>query len=324
MTGDAEAEAARTQWVGPVERRTLIGIAGMVGGLGLVGLGLSFAQVTEAMRPSFGDLAPLVPIGIDLGIFAFTALDLLMANRGVRMRGLRLVPWGLIAVTIYLNIADETTLKGQVGHAVLPLLWVIGVEVAGLAARTIFGLRGGAVRMERIRRSRWLLAPVSTARLWRRMILWEETSYPAALVRERERVLAKTDLQDAYGELTWLWRAPRRARVLYRLGEQVPSTLLAPPYDEAGADRDSDLAALPPASSPAPIGTPAGAAADGTDDPRAAAALAAGRAILADGKAITRDELSRRLRHAGMRHGTDTARDLVNMVKATLVSNGAG
>ena len=85
---------------------------------------------------------------------------------------------------------------------------------AGLAAGTA---------MDRIRASRWLLAPVPTARLMRRMVLWEIRSYPDALRRERDRLLALTDLQDTYGRLAWRWRAPRRTRALYRLGELAPA-----------------------------------------------------------------------------------------------------
>jgi DNA-binding CsgD family transcriptional regulator len=102
---------------------------------------------------------------------------------------------------------------------------------AGLAAGTA---------IDRIRVSRWLLAPLSTAGLWRRMVLWEIRSYPYALARERARVLARTALADEYG---WRWRqtAPRRVRALYRLGQhpgQAPDTppaLTATPPDPATA-----------------------------------------------------------------------------------------
>ena len=55
------------------------------------------------------------------------------------------------------------------------------------------------------------------------MVLWEIRSYPAALRRERHRLLALTELQDTYGRLAWRWRAPRRVRALYRLGELAPA-----------------------------------------------------------------------------------------------------
>jgi hypothetical protein len=57
----------------------------------------------------------------------------------------------------------------------------------------------------------------------RRMVLWEIRSYPDALRRERDRLLALTELQDTYGRLAWRWRAPRRTRALYRLGELAPA-----------------------------------------------------------------------------------------------------
>ncbi|WP_369189321.1 hypothetical protein [Streptomyces sp. R08] len=57
--------------------------------------------------------------------------------------------------------------------------------------------------MEKIRFSRWLLAPVSTFALWRRMTLWEVTSYTMALGCERDRLLARADLHERFG---WNWR----------------------------------------------------------------------------------------------------------------------
>jgi hypothetical protein len=58
------------------------------------------------------------------------------------------------------------------------------------------------------------------------MVLWETPSYPEALRRERDRVLARTELQDTWGAVLWRWRAPRRARALYRLGELAPAGAL--------------------------------------------------------------------------------------------------
>ena len=79
-----------------------------------------------------------------------------------------------------------------------------------------------------MRLSRWVLAPVSTARLRRRMILQEIVSYPEALAWDRQRRLAKSDLQDRYGRLAWRWQAPRRQRLDYRLGELHPADARPP------------------------------------------------------------------------------------------------
>ncbi|MGH8881122.1 MAG: DUF2637 domain-containing protein, partial [Stackebrandtia sp.] len=183
----------------------------------------SYQAVKHAAEPMFGPLAPTVPIGIDLGIAVFTGLDLVLAKLNMRPAWLRLVPWSLVAVTIYLNVADEHTWFGRVGHAVLPALWVVAVEVATHAIRTRARLTSTKKRRDRIRVSRWLLAPVPTLGLWRRMVLWEVRSYPDALARERDRLLAKTHLQDTYGRFSWRWKAPRRDRAMYRLGELAPT-----------------------------------------------------------------------------------------------------
>ena len=190
--------------------------------LGVIGLVNSFHAVAEAAHSSFGGLAWTVPLAVDVGILVFSALDLVLARLDMRVAWLRLLPWSLVGVTIYLNVADEQTWFGRIAHAVLPALWVVAVEVGTHAVRIRAGL-GSVRRMDRIRTSRWLLAPVATAGLWRRMVLWEIRSYTTALARERDRLLAKTRLQDSYGRVSWRWKAPRRERALYRLGELSPT-----------------------------------------------------------------------------------------------------
>lgn len=103
----------------------------------------------------------------------------------------------------------------------MPLLWVVFSEIGA----HIYAVRIGAAtgrRMEKVRFSRWLLAPLSTFALWRRMTLWEVTSYADALARERERLLARADLRERYGR-AWRRHTPRRERVLLKMGELNPA-----------------------------------------------------------------------------------------------------
>ena len=232
-------------------------VGGATAVLGALGFLNSFARVAHAAEPSFGRLSWTVPLGIDLGIAVFSALDIVLARMDLRVRWLRLLPWSLTAATVYLNIAGEHTLFGRVAHAVLPGLWVVAVEVAAHTIKTRVGLLAGT-RMDRIRRSRWLLAPRTTLSLWRRMVLWEVTSYPEALARERARLLALTDLQDTYGRWTWRWKAPRRARALYRLGEHTTQT---------GTTTEPAAPMVQPAE-PDPVGTPADTRTDTPPAPR--------------------------------------------------------
>ncbi|WP_412519719.1 DUF2637 domain-containing protein [Actinomadura madurae] len=209
-------------------------MAALVTVLGLLGFVNSFAAVADAARPSFGWLAWSVPIGIDLGIAIFAALDIVLARLDMRVRWLRFIPWALTAATVYLNVAEQSTAFGRLAHAMLPALWVCAVEIAAHVIRIRAGIAAGT-RMDGIRASRWILAPWPTLKLWRRMVLWEVRSYPDALSRERARVLALTDLQDAYGRWAWRRRAPRRVRALYRLGDLAPAPLAGGPAAEVTA-----------------------------------------------------------------------------------------
>lgn len=219
--GQADADARQTRTLSSNEFTAVAVVAALVAVLGLLGFVNSFAAVAEAARPSFGRLAWTVPLGVDLGIAIFAALDIVLARLDMRMRWLRLIPWTLTAATVYMNVAGESSAFGKVAHAVLPCLWVIAVEVAAHVVRVRAGIEAGT-RMDRIRSSRWFLSPLRTAALWRRMVLWEVRSYSDALTRERSRLLARTELQDAYGKVAWRWQAPRRVRALYRLGELTP------------------------------------------------------------------------------------------------------
>jgi hypothetical protein len=279
--------------LGRIERTAGGVVVALVALLGVIGAVNSFRAVAEAVEPSFGGLAWTVPLGVDVGIAVFTALDLLLARLGMRMSWLRLVPWALVATTIYLNVAGEHDPVAAVAHGVLPGLWVVAVEAGSHVIRRHVGLVGpdGAERMDRVRWSRWLLAPASTLRLWRRMVLWETRSYSEALRRERDRLLACTDLQDRWGRWAWRWRAPRRARVLYRLGELAPATALptAPAADPGRAKRPPSSGTRPKRVRPAAdLGELADAGRIVADE------------LTAEGLPLTRAALADRLRARGV------------------------
>jgi hypothetical protein len=175
---------------------------------------------------------------------------------------------------------------------VLPGLWVVAVEAGSHVIRRQVGLTGpeGVDRMDRVRWSRWLLAPASTLRLRRRMVLWETRSYSEALRRERDRLLACTDLQDRWGRWAWRWRAPRRARVLYRLGELTPAAALP-----TAPVPDPDPIRRPASRTPRRRPRPSAELGELTDAGRTVAAEMA-----AEGVPLTRGALADRLRARGM------------------------
>lgn len=71
------------------EHTTVAVVGAVVFALGLIGFVNSFAKVAEAAQPFFGALAWTVPIGIDLGILAFSALDIVLARLDMRVKILR-------------------------------------------------------------------------------------------------------------------------------------------------------------------------------------------------------------------------------------------
>ncbi|MFD4541342.1 DUF2637 domain-containing protein [Streptomyces bauhiniae] len=240
-----------------VERATVpplthpeMGLAGVgalaAAGVGALGLISSFDAVSlAAARWGFGE-PWMLPVGIDTAIPVFTVANLLLIRMDMALAWVRFVPWVLTLVTCGLNVAAGSAVWAKVAHGTMPLLWVVFSEIGA----HIYAVRIGAAtgrRMEKIRFSRWLLAPLSTFALWRRMTLWEVTSYSAALGMERERLLARADLHERFGR-GWRRKTPRRERVMLRMGELTPATT-APV--EPDPEPEPVQAPEPPASRPA-------------------------------------------------------------------------
>lgn len=204
------------------EKYLLRAVSALAVGVGSLGFASSF-QAVSAAGARWGFAVPqMLPIGTDTAIPVFTAAYLLLIRMDTPLAWVRFVPWALTSVTCWLNIAAGASLSAKLAHGTMPLLWVVLSEIAA----HVYASRIGAVtgrRMEKIRRSRWLLAFPSTFALWRRMTLWEVTSYAVALDLERERQLARAELRETYGR-NWRRSTPHRTRVLLKLGETAPTT----------------------------------------------------------------------------------------------------
>lgn len=210
---------ART--VEPLTRaqRVLAGVGGLffAGLAGLGGYG-SFASVQDVAEPWFGDQAWIVPAGVDLGILALVSVALLLEWLAMPMPALRWMAFAFTAATVWLNVsAAHGDVTGMVMHAAMPVLFITFIEAVRHAIRRRAGIAAGTVR-EGIPLARWLLAPLSTFRLWRRMVLWQITSYPQALIAEQRRRHALALLESHYGR-KWKTRAP--ADVVWMLSDGV-------------------------------------------------------------------------------------------------------
>lgn len=240
--------------------RVLIGVvvfgAVIIAGIGFAG---SYAAVRElAIQKGFGNFSYVLPIGIDAGICVLLALDLLLTWIRIPFPLLRQTAWLLTIATIAFNGAAAWPDPLGVGmHAVIPILFVVSVEAARHAIGRIADITADK-HMEGVRLTRWLLSPVPTFLLWRRMKLWELRSYEQVIKLEQDRLVYQARLHSRFGR-AWRRKAPveslmplRLARYGVPLAETAPAGLAA-----AGIEP----ALLPPAPQ-AVAGSGGGAASD--------------------------------------------------------------
>ncbi|THA76736.1 DUF2637 domain-containing protein [Streptomyces sp. A0592] len=221
--------------------RILIGVvvagAVVIAGIGFAG---SYAAVRElAEKKGFGSFSLVFPIGIDAGICVLLALDLLLTWMRIPFPLLRQTAWLLTAATIAFNGAASWPDPLGVGmHAVIPILFVVTVEAARHAVGRIADITADR-HMEGVRITRWLLSPVPTFKLWRRMKLWELRSYEQAIGMEQDRLIYQARLQARYGRF-WRQKAPvealmplKLARIGVPLSQTTPDALAATGIDPA-------------------------------------------------------------------------------------------
>ncbi|MFF9018351.1 DUF2637 domain-containing protein [Streptomyces sp. NPDC014870] len=200
--------------------KVLIGVviagAVIIAGIGFAG---SYAAVRElAVEKGFGTFSYFFPIGIDAGICVLLALDLLLTWIRIPFPLLRQTAWVLTAATIAFNGAAAWPDPLGVGmHAVIPVLFVVAVEAARHAVGRIADITADK-HMEGVRLTRWLLSPVPTFRLWRRMKLWELRSYEQVIKLEQDRLIYQARLQARFGR-AWRRKAPVEALMPLRLAK---------------------------------------------------------------------------------------------------------
>ncbi|MGW7715521.1 DUF2637 domain-containing protein [Streptomyces chartreusis] len=209
----------------------------IIAGIGFAG---SYAAVRELAREEgFGDFSYVFPIGVDAGICVLLALDLLLTWIRIPFPLLRQTAWLLTAATIAFNGAAAWPDPLGVGmHAVIPVLFVVAVEAARHAIGRIADITADK-HMEGVRLTRWVLSPLPTFLLWRRMKLWELRSYEQVIRLERERLVYQARLRSRFGR-GWRRKAPveslmplRLARYGVPLSETAPAGLAAAGIDES-------------------------------------------------------------------------------------------
>ncbi|WP_369265256.1 DUF2637 domain-containing protein [Streptomyces sp. R35] len=210
---------------------TVVAGALVIAGIGFAG---SYATVRElAIKKGFGNFSYVFPIGIDAGICVLLALDLLLTWIRIPLPLLRQTAWLLTLATIAFNGAATWPDPLGVGmHAVIPVLFVVSVEAARHAIGRIADITADK-HMEGVRLTRWLLSPIPTFLLWRRMKLWELRSYEQVIKLEQDRLVYQARLHSRFGR-AWRRKAPveslmplRLARYGVPLAKTAPSGLTA-------------------------------------------------------------------------------------------------
>ncbi|MFM9452407.1 DUF2637 domain-containing protein [Streptomyces europaeiscabiei] len=224
-------------------QRILVAIV-ITGALVIAAIGFSgsYAAVRDlAERKGFGEFALVFPIGIDAGIAVLLALDLLLTWVRIPFPMLRQTAWLLTVATIAFNAAAAWPDPIGVGmHAVIPILFVVTVEAARHAVGRLAAITADR-HIEGVRVWRWLLAPLPTFLLWRRMMLWEIRRYDDVIHAEQQRLVYQARLRSRFGR-RWRSKAPVEQLLPLRIAR------FGVPLDEAARSlQRSDHPSLEPA-----------------------------------------------------------------------------
>lgn len=124
----------RTRKLSPADAWLSAGV--IIAGVALVPLtfAILFLTVNTLLRPVFGEWAWAVPVITEVGFVGLFLTDLLLERRRRPLAWLRIAPWLLAAVSMYLNVAAARgSATGIAGHGVVVLVF-FGYLLAAKAA----------------------------------------------------------------------------------------------------------------------------------------------------------------------------------------------
>ncbi|MFD0449350.1 DUF2637 domain-containing protein [Streptomyces indonesiensis] len=187
-------------------------IAG-VGGLVLAGIGFTGSYNTLrhlAEGKGFGSFSYAFPVGIDAGILVLLALDLYMMRKRMPLPVLRWAAHGLTAATVAFNAAappgpvSDDPLAASM-HGVIPVLFIIAVEAARHYIGRMADLLASATPLGSVPLTRWILSPLTTPRLARRMRLYN-LPYKEVAAQHQQLRIYREGLRQKYDKDERRWR----------------------------------------------------------------------------------------------------------------------
>ncbi|MFJ9703409.1 DUF2637 domain-containing protein [Streptomyces fradiae] len=227
----------------PRAMRLLAIIAG-VGGLVLAGIGFTGSYDTLrnlAEDKGFGLFSYAFPIGIDAGILVLLALDLYMMRKRMPLPILRWAAHGLTAATVAFNAAapkgpwTADALAASM-HGVIPVLFIIAVEAARHYIGRMADLLAGEAPLGSVPLTRWILSPLTTPRLARRMRLYN-LPYKEVAAQHQQLRIYREGLRQKYdgNERGWRKAATANEMLPFKLapfGFSVERALAVPLEEE--------------------------------------------------------------------------------------------
>ncbi|MEU2380390.1 DUF2637 domain-containing protein [Streptomyces misionensis] len=214
--------------------------------LAVIGFTGSYRSVRDlALGWGWGWFSYVFPVGIDVGIIGLIAADLFLCAIRTPAPILRWFAWVLTVATVVFNASSGWPPDGSAGwmdyveaaaHATMPGLVVVITEALRRAIARRARIADGR-QFEPLGIARWVLAPLPTFGVWRRMRLWNVYTRAEALDLERDRLTLRDELREKYGRK---WREKARPIELRAMrdagrGLPIPAHLIA-------------NAALPPAN----------------------------------------------------------------------------
>ncbi|MGV9277718.1 DUF2637 domain-containing protein [Streptomyces griseosporeus] len=223
--------------------------------LAVIGFTGSYRSVRDlALGWGWGWFSYVFPVGIDVGIIGLIAADLFLCAIRTPAPILRWFAWVLTVATVVFNASSGWPPDGSAGwmdyveaaaHATMPGLVVVITEALRRAIARRARIADGR-QFEPLGIARWVLAPLSTFGVWRRMRLWDVYTRAEALDLERDRLTLRDELREKYGR-KWKQKArPVELRAMRDAGRglPIPAQLIAnaalPPANDDRANAAND------------------------------------------------------------------------------------